>query len=206
MVYNKVQSASVLISSILALFIGVSVVLNSFARQSVLNSSEEDSSLESDNSKEGYFELNNFDRFEVKQGLLSWRIKADKARYFAKDKLTQIVGAVVNFNRSDGSTLQVSSERAKIIGEDKGAKKAELEGNVKVFVSDGINVFSQYAIYEANDSKIILPENSIINGTGFQVSGNSMDIFIDDKSINVRGEVESIFQPDAKLPKKLKLK
>lgn len=196
------QIACIIISSCFALFLFSSVLMNSLNRRSVISSDAVNEEDNSESISQGYFELNNFDRFEVKQGELSWRIKAGKARYFATEGLTQIIGSVINFHRSDGSIMEVSSDRAKIFGNEKNAKKAELEGNVKVIVSDGMSVFGPLAIYNAEESKLTLADGSMVKGVGFETSGEIMDVFIEKKFLSFRGDVSSIFEANAKLPQK----
>ena len=196
------QIACIVVSSSFGLFIFSTILLNSLNRSSIINTENSDPDQNVESIDEGYFELNNFDRFEVKQGELSWRIKADKARHFSSEGLTQIIGAVINFHRADGSNMEVSSARAKVFGNDKAANKAELEGDVKVAISEGISAFGPLAVYNSEESKLTLADGSLVKGSGFEVTGEIMDVFVDKKYLSIRGGVRSIFEPNAKLPKK----
>lgn len=178
------------LSALLSIYIFTSILYKSFNRSSVLTSLEdfEEDTVVSSIENKGYFELNNFDRFEVKEGNMSWRIIADKARYYASSKLTQITKAKFRFNRSDGSFFHVYADKAKIF-----TKDAELEGNVKLELSNGINVYSNYAVYDSKESKVTMPQDAEVIGDGFLVKSDLVDVYVDKKYVYSRNNVKSKF-------------
>ncbi len=176
------------LSALLCLYITSSIIYNSLNRSSVLTSLENFEQDAASEEEKGYFELNNFDRFEVKDGNMSWRIFADKARYYASQKLTQITNAKLRFNRSDGSFFYVFADKAKIFTDD-----AELEGNVRLELSDGINVYSNYAVYDSAKAKVTVPQDATVVGDGFKIESKLVDVFVDRKYVYARGDVKSKF-------------
>ena len=176
------------LSALLCIYIAGSIIYNSLNRSSVLTSLEDFEHDAASEDEKGYFELNNFDRFEVKDGNMSWRIFADKARYYASQKLTQITKAKLRFNRSDGSFFYVFADKAKIFTDD-----AELEGNVRLELSNGVNVYSHYAVYDSANAKVTIPQDAEVVGDGFNVKSAIVDVFVDKKYVYARGNVKSKF-------------
>ncbi len=154
--------------------------------------------------KESRLHLQDFHRVEVKDGKPSWEVRAKEAKFFAEENLTHVNDANLIFYREKNSKINVSaqvatlhhgaSEEGNSTSSTASLGKAELEGNLIILVDDSVTIKSDYALYDAVKGEIVAPNDVVIEGPQFTVSGKGLRFTIDSQEIELIENVQSRFE------------
>ena len=201
------------VASLFLLYMLSTAALRSSSRQSILSTTNTDTDsfaafaeLGTPGERGTKLHLKDFHRVEVRNGRPVWEISAEEANHFAKDSIAHVNKAAVKIYRSNDSDVEIKALRARLEMNESQVSKANLEQDVLVTFENSLKVKTDHAIYDAVERKIRAPEFAVIEGQGFEVSGMGFEIEIDRQIIQIAQNVSSRFEPEAKLPKGMKLK
>ena len=144
--------------------------------------------------------IQDFHRLEVKDGRPVWEIRARDANYFHLQATTHVNDATVTVYRPKQRPVTIHADVGRLTINGSTLLGAVLEGHVSVAVEDSLTAEAQHAEYQATSRVITAPDLVKINGNGYLVSGEGMEMQIDTENITIRRNVISHFDPGAKVP------
>lgn len=189
-----------------ALVLMLTVGIRSEARRSVLSDRGEGSSgvMGSDPDETGTrIQLQDFHRVEVKDGRPVWEVRAKDAQYFAQQRLTHVNDSAVTVYRRDRSVVHINAASAKLYMTQESVDRAELEGNVVVNLGESGTVKTDMAVYQARTREIVAPGRVNIEGSGYEVTGERLNLDLERQLVTLSERVKSRFSAKAEIPKNL---
>jgi len=144
--------------------------------------------------------LQEFHRIAVKNGKPVWEIRADDAQYYSKEGVTYLNNAKLIVYRDKDSRVHLQAKSAKLHMIDKSLSKAELVGNIVVSWDGGFTVRTELALYDVTNEEITAPEHVTIQGSGYLIEGEGLEVRLDSQRFMLARQVNSKFTADAKAP------
>jgi len=142
--------------------------------------------------------IRNFHRVKVKDGRMEWEIKADDARYFAKDN-TVVVRAPEVSIYTKGGTLQawVTGEEGRLVlaGQEELASVV-LTGSVVLWMGE-IEMRTDQATYDRQGDLITAPGAVTITGRDMDVHAQGMQVDVTPQLIHLLDDVRTVLRSDA---------
>lgn len=192
-------------------FLGFMVYTRSKDRQSVIhpiNSAATNSAVVSANAGSGKdsdagnseLHLQEFHRVEVKDGRTLWEVRAQDARYFVDQGVTQVNEVMLRVYRENGSPLDLRAKAAKLHLQNDSLKEVELQGSISVQDQDGFSVYSELAYFDVSQGVIRSPSRVIVKGQGYELEGVGMELLLESQQVSLVEQVRSEFTLGAKPP------
>ena len=144
------------------------------------------------------FVLNDFHRSAVRNGKIVWEIFGKKGRYDAGKNRAEIDEPIVNVNRDNGDTVNLTAKRADIELTGTEILKAELFDDVVVIHNKETTIKTDLAIYVKATETIDMPNYVQVENPIFTISGKKLHGNITDQTIEITNGVKSTFKPRLK--------
>jgi LPS export ABC transporter protein LptC len=139
--------------------------------------------------------MDTFNRTEFKEGNRHWTINAKTARYLSEKNTVLLDAPIVTiFKENNEPPTIVKAASARLTIEEGSVRNAFLEGNVNIILSPDLTMFTSVAEYREADGRLIAPERVFIEGSGYKVSGNRMDLSVEKAFVSLYEDIESSFE------------
>jgi LPS export ABC transporter protein LptC len=142
--------------------------------------------------------IRNFHRVKVKNGRTEWEIKADDARYFAKEDTIVVRQPEVSIY-TDGGELQawVAGEEGRLVlqGQEQLASLV-LTGSVILWLGD-MELRTDSATYDRERDLITAPGFVAISGRDMEVRAQGMQVDVTPQRIRLLDAVHTVLRSDA---------
>lgn len=144
------------------------------------------------------FVLNDFHRSAVRNGKIVWEIFGKKGRYDAGKNRAEIDEPIVNVNRDNGDTVNLTAKRADVELTGTEILKAELFDDVVVIHNKETTIKTDRAIYVKATETIDMPNYVEVEHPIFTIYGKKLHGNITDQTIEITNGVKSTFKPRQK--------
>lgn len=145
--------------------------------------------------------LKEFKRSEVKDGRILWEVEATRGVYLPLQSQADLEQAQLHLHKEDGSSLKLSSQRAKVRFNGQSLGAVELSGNVQAWRSEQgrtpITMQTERAAYDAAASQVTSDAAVEITGDLFVVTGNGLEADTEKQIIKILSNVHSVITPRA---------
>lgn len=109
------------------------------------------------------YTVDSFDYVSTVKGVKQWKLAADKAYLYNKEKLVHARKIRAFLYDPDGKITVVTGSEAKYF---MNQRDLEIFGQVKTVLPDGFELYSEYLQYKPNDRHIIIPSKYWVLGDG----------------------------------------
>jgi LPS export ABC transporter protein LptC len=138
--------------------------------------------------------IRDFHRVKVEDGRKVWEVSAKEAQYYQEEQLVRVTSPVVSFFLEDGRVVALRGTEGRVVLGDRDLRRVELEGEIRVQLGD-YSLETDYARYEREPNLITAPGVVRVHGAEFDLSGEGMEVRVDDQRLTLFDEVETTLWP-----------
>lgn len=148
------------------------------------------------------FELNDFRRSSVKDGVKVWEVIAQRGTYDPQTSEAQLFDASIEITRKNGENLQIKADSATISLNGNELVQAELSGNVRTQLDKETTVITERAKYSLQNQEIITQAPVKIENSMLDITADRLQTNTEDQIITLTGNVTTLLQPASQRKKK----
>jgi len=139
--------------------------------------------------------IHDFRRVKVADdGRKVWEVAAEDAQYFEADKTVVIREAMLQLFLKDGRALGLQGREGRLLLDSRELTRVELSGNIEVMLA-GYEVRTDEATYDHQQRRISAPGVVRIAGSAFELSGDGMEIDIEEQRLTLLHHVSMRVEP-----------
>ncbi|MBL7662148.1 LPS export ABC transporter periplasmic protein LptC [bacterium] len=137
--------------------------------------------------------IQDFERVAVKKGRRVWEVRAVEAKYYSTENQARLANSTMKMYRPDGSIVTVTSTSGKLYLRGEAIVSADVQGDVVIGIDESTKIYTDLAVYDADQDKISAAGPVKIVGQGYTINGIGMTVEVANRLIEISSTVNSQF-------------